>query len=229
MTAHGCTDATAIVGLHSPVVLLDVGAQTVTSPLDPTNPGVALTQTSPVVRLAYAGPGLGAQRLHRQFQVRARTAPPRPSRSAPTTTATTRRPIYTPDKRGADWANLVIDMVRRADRASRSSAPTTSRPGSRARRPRRRPGRSNYLQNASRSHTLIFNGSADGCPDGFGGTHRRARATTPSRASTTSRTPCRRRPAARSWRCRRSTGRATQPSGRTSTRRGAAARVRRAR
>lgn len=49
MAAHGAADGNA----GATFVLLDLGAQSVTSPLSPAHPGVAITRTSPVVRFTY--------------------------------------------------------------------------------------------------------------------------------------------------------------------------------
>ena len=103
--------------------------------------------------------------------------PRRPSRNAPTarrpprlsartTTATAAVRSVQPDARGADWAGPVVNCS--APSRLTLVAQTTSSQTSRARRADADP-ESAFLKAATK-RTLIFNGSADGCPDEFGDT-----------------------------------------------------------
>jgi hypothetical protein len=169
MDGHGCSDAQAMAAVAHPVVLLDVGAQSVTGPeLTSQDPGVALTQTVGTVRLDYPDLRMVLDSYLAAFH-----------RCAPTATATIaigtsndgqwtkgQPNYYAPVRRGTNWAGLVVNRLGSQPGLTIVGADDVE-PGFASTQAQAQAWENAYLAAAS-TKTLIFNGSADGCPDGFG-------------------------------------------------------------
>ncbi|HEY2296257.1 MAG TPA: hypothetical protein VGH43_00905 [Jatrophihabitans sp.] len=173
MAQHGCTDASAIVGTKQAVVLLDVGAQSVTGPeLSPANPGVTLTQTSTPspVRLTYRDLVTVLESYLGAFA--------RCSQGTPATIAIGTNndgawdqngsDYYSAEERGSDWAGSVLNMLGSETGITLMGA-NDIEAGFASTQVQAQAWEDSYLAAAitDRDH-LIYNGSADACPDGFG-------------------------------------------------------------
>lgn len=169
MAAHGCSDANAMAAVADPFVLLDVGAQSVTGPeLSPKNPGVALTQTVSTVRLDYADLRGVLDSYLGGFD---HCAPNKPATIAIATNNDGQwtpkvSNYYAPAERAKDWAGSVVNMLGSQPGLTIVGADDIE-PGFASTQEQAQTWVNTYLQAAS-TKTLIFNGSADGCPDGFG-------------------------------------------------------------
>jgi hypothetical protein len=174
MRAHGCADAKSMLRAGSRFVLLDVGAQTITpdqvSGVDPDNPGVLLTQTVSTVRLTY--PDL-VSRLQSYADAFANCGKGRQATIAIGTNNDgawdpNGDNYYAPAARGKDWAYSVVNMLTSAQGVTFTGA-NDIEPGFAAGQTQSLSWEKNYLKWANEKR-LVFNGSADGCPDGFGQT-----------------------------------------------------------
>ena len=173
MNEHGCTDAQTIVGTKHAVVLLDVGAQSVTGPeLSTDNPGVTLTETSAPspVRLTYLDL---VNVLDSYLAGFAKCA----HGTAATIAIGTNNDgawdpdgsdYYSPEARGSDWAGSVLNMLGSQTGITLVGA-NDIEAGFASTQDQAQAWEDSYLTAAipGRDH-LIYNGSADGCPDGFG-------------------------------------------------------------
>jgi hypothetical protein len=168
MSGYGCSDASQGVQLE----LLDVGAQTVTKPLSPTTPGVALALSgTPPVRLSYADLTNAIEAYLDGYNT---------CRNGTTVTLAIGTNndgdwhAYGAKKRGADWASKVINPLRTyattkgypvtvigADDIEAAFASTEAQAAT---------WETTYLQ--ATSATLIENGDANDCPTEFGQTGR---------------------------------------------------------
>lgn len=105
---EACADAKQTPGL----VLLDVGAQTVTSPLSPTNPGVALVFSNPTQRYSYGDLVTALDAYLDGF-----AACMAGGQQATIAVGTNNSGVFTganaypATTRGADWANQVVDAL----------------------------------------------------------------------------------------------------------------------
>jgi hypothetical protein len=157
MTTHGDTDGDA----GATFVLLDLGAQSVTSPLSRTHPGVAITRTDPVVRYTYPQlttvldaylSALGAHSTGHHVTVAVGTNNDGDWSAYPAT------------PRGRDWANLIDGLnppanvsVIGADDIESNFASTQAQ--------------AQAWENAYFANTnadLVFNGALNDCPTVFG-------------------------------------------------------------
>jgi hypothetical protein len=159
MSTAGCDDAQA----GATLVLLHVGAQSITAPLSAENPGVALSSTSPVVRLTY--PQLRAA-------IDAYTSGYTGCGSADVTVAIGTNndgdfSTYTATKKGADWATEVMNKVTARAHVTLVGA-NDIEAGFAGSLADAQDWETAYLDNTSAN--LIFAGSADGCPTTYGAT-----------------------------------------------------------
>lgn len=173
MHNHGCSDATAMQRRGSRFVLLDVGAQSVTRPeLSPDNPGVSLTEVpvGTTVRLTY--PEL-VVRLQSYLDAFAQCGENEPATIAIGTSNDgawdpNGDNYYAPAARGADWAGSVVNMLT-TDPGLTFAGAADIEPGFASTQTQALTWEKNYLRAVTADRaTLVFNGSADGCPDGFG-------------------------------------------------------------
>lgn len=163
-SGEGCADASSGPGL----VLLDVGAQSVTPPLSPANPGVALARTNPIVRATYPDLVAALDGYLAGFSGC--------EQSGVTTTiavgtnnsgAFSGTNAYPAGQRGSDWADQVIDKlaphtgtkIAGADDIESYFASTEAQAEQWV---------SSYL--GATPADLIDNGSADNCPTAYGST-----------------------------------------------------------
>ncbi len=171
MRDHGCADANAMSAVAHPFVLLDVGAQSVTGPeLDADNPGVAVTQTTATLRLRY--PDLRSI-LDAYLAGFNHCAPNKAATIAIGTNNdgqwTKNQPnYYAPADRAKDWAGSVVNLLGSEPGLTIVGADDIE-PDFASTQGQVQTWVTKYLAAAS-TKTLIFNGSADGCPDGFGDT-----------------------------------------------------------
>jgi hypothetical protein len=169
MSVHGCDDARAMSTVAHPFVLLDVGAQSVTGPqLSPDDPGVTLTQTVGTVRLDYAELRTVLDSYLAGFN---RCAPGKAATIAIGTNndgAWTKGDpnYYAPAERAKGWAGSVVNMLGSQPGLTIVGA-NDIEPDFASTQDQAQAWETAYLRAAS-TKTLIYNGSADGCPDGFG-------------------------------------------------------------
>ena len=170
MHDHGCADATAMRVVAHPFVLLDVGAQSVTGQLSG-NPGVSLTQTPSTVRINYAQLRMRVDSYLSGFAscdegVAATIAVGTSNDGA----WTKGQPgYYAPADRAKDWAGSVVNMLGSQPGLTIVGADDIE-PDFASTQKQAQTWENAYL-NAATTKTLIFNGSADGCADGFGDTN----------------------------------------------------------
>jgi hypothetical protein len=162
LNGHGQTDAAN----GATFALLDLGAQTITSPLSSANPGIALTLTSPTVRISYPDlvtdikayiDGIATGGRHVTLAVA--------TNNGGDWTA------YTPRDRGRQFANLLIDPL-----ASYGAAHNVTVLGANDIESIFGTGdagdaidwESAYFNNTAAD--LVFNGALVGCPTVFGST-----------------------------------------------------------
>jgi hypothetical protein len=171
MRAHGCADAKSMRRAGSRFVLLDVGAQSVTGPqLSAADPGVSLTQTVSTVRLTY--PEL-VSRLQSYANAFANCGA---GETATIAIGTNNDGAWDPDgdnyyapaDRGHDWAYNVVNMLTSARGVTFTGADDIE-PDFASTEAQALTWEQSYL-GAANEKRLVFNGSADGCPDGFGQT-----------------------------------------------------------
>jgi hypothetical protein len=181
MTQHGIADADS----GARFVLLDVGAQSRHAPLSASNPGVALALTSPTIRLPY--PQL-VDALTAYAQGVASVVGSTPAVTIAvgtnnsgnfTDSSDPANPIYPATYRGQEWANRVIEKVQ-----ERVQAPTRITVVAADDIENGNPDSDGFDDSAARAlqwetaylaaHVpngdapdLIYNGSANGCPNTF--------------------------------------------------------------
>ncbi len=178
MNDEGCADGTA----GDTFVLLDVGAQSYHTPLSKGNPGVAIALTSGPVRFNYHELVLAIDSYMRGFTG---CAPGRDVTVAVgtnnsgnfTDSSDPKNPIYDAQTRGTDWANQVVDALR--GQAQGISPHLTvvgaidiengdpNADGFDNSFTRALNWETKYLD-AADLKTLIYNGSANGCPTAYG-------------------------------------------------------------
>lgn len=174
MAAHGCADAHAMP--RGPrFVLLDVGAQSITAPLSAANPGVAVTQTVDNLHLSYLDLRSVLQPYLHAFSTC--------SGGKPVTIAigtnndgawdpSDATHYYAPDLRGRDWAGSVVNMLGSETGVTIIGADDIE-PDFASTQHQALQWEHNFLSVVNQptdAPKLVFNGSADGCPDGFGAT-----------------------------------------------------------
>jgi hypothetical protein len=156
----GCSDKEA----GSSLVLLDIGAQSITSPLSAGSPGVALTGTSPVMRLTY---GQLVTALNGYLDGYASCSGSAGSATIAIGTSNDGTwSTYAGSKRGTDWANLVVDAVATHTGITVVGADDIESTFGTRQASDALAWEKAYL--AATSAGLIFNGSADGCPATYG-------------------------------------------------------------
>ncbi len=167
MHDHGCADANAMTRPGPRFVLLDVGAQSVTGRLAGKG-GVSLTETVKTVRLTYLEL---VSRLQSYIDAFADCGTGKPATIAVGTNndgAWDPRGdnYYKPADRGHDWAYNVVNLLTSA-RGVTAVGANDIEPGFTGSQAQALTWEKSYLD-AANTKRLIFNGSADGCPDAFG-------------------------------------------------------------
>jgi len=169
MDGHGCADAHTMAAVEHPFVLLDIGAQSVTGPeLTPQNPGVALAHAAGTVRLDY--PEL--RRVLDSYLAGFHNCAPGKAATIAIGTSNDgqwtkgKASYYAPVARGTHWASRVVNLLRPQPDLTIVGADDIE-PDFASTQAQAQAWENAYLAAAS-TKTLIFNGSADGCPDGFG-------------------------------------------------------------
>ncbi|HLY34272.1 MAG TPA: hypothetical protein VKQ07_07050 [Jatrophihabitantaceae bacterium] len=158
----GCNDAKTGPGL----VLLQIGAQTITAPRSMTDPGVALVFSDPVSRPSYAqlvtaintyiGGFTGAGCQVGGVTTTIAIGTNNDGAFSPAT--------YTPQQRGADWANDVVDAV--ASHAGITIAGANDiEAGFASSESQAETWVTNFLSNTTAK--LVYNGAAENCPTIF--------------------------------------------------------------
>ena len=163
MDGEGCQDATVNGSAGNHLMLLDIGAQTITSPLSAADPGVALSATNPVVRISY--PQLVAI-VSTYVDGYVRCAG---SNMVATIVVGTNNDgdwsSYPAAARGTDWAAQVIEPVRRHAQATPNvliSGGDDIEAGFASSEADAETWIRSYL--SATSADLVEHGSADGCP-----------------------------------------------------------------
>jgi hypothetical protein len=157
MTMHGTDDGAA----GATFVLLDLGAQSVTSPLSKTHPGVAITRTDPVVRFTY--PQLTTV-LNKYLAALGTSSTGHQVTVAIGTNNDGDWAAYHATPRGRDWANLIDGLTTPANvnvvgaddiEANFASTEAQAEAWEQA-----------YFGNTAAD--LVFNGALNDCPTVFG-------------------------------------------------------------
>ena len=169
MRDHGCADARAMKRAGARFVLLDVGAQSMTGRLAGKG-GVSLTETVKTVRLTYLEL---VSRLQRYIDAFADCGNGKPATIAiGTNNDGAWDPhgdnYYKPGDRGHDWAYNVVNLLTSAEGVTAIGA-NDIEPGFASTEAQALTWEKSYL-GAANTKRLVFNGSADGCPDAFGAT-----------------------------------------------------------
>jgi hypothetical protein len=170
MNKDGCADGTAMGAVAHPFVLLDVGAQSVTGPeLSVAHPGVSVTQTTRTVRLRYADLVTVLQSYLAAFSECANGKKTTVAIGTNNDGDYSSTDPYTPKARGSDWAGSVINLLGSETGVTLVGA-NDIEPDFASTQKQAQTWENAYLT-AATTKTLIFNGSADGCADGFGDTN----------------------------------------------------------
>lgn len=164
-SSEGCQD-----GAQGPaLVLLDVGAQTITSPLSASKPGVALVFSDPVDRETYVDLDVAIDSYLDEFVRCDTSGPPNPTIAVGTNNegAFSGANTYPAYQRGIDWADDVVDPLRAHGGVTVVGA-IDLEAGFASTEAQAENWETHYL--GATPAGLVVNGSADNCPATFGST-----------------------------------------------------------